>query len=63
MMASTLVLMENDEDFLDFVKGFFLSNSEEMINEMLGGIEDNPNFTKEGNVITLNFDTKTHGSA
>jgi hypothetical protein len=63
MMASTLLLMENDEDFLDYVKGFFFSNNEDMINEMLGDIEDKPNFTKEGNVITLNFDTKTHGSA
>lgn len=63
MMASTLLLMETDEDFLEYVRGFFLSHSEEMISEMLGDIEDKPNFTKEGNVITLNFDTKTHGSA
>jgi len=55
--------METDEDFLEYVRGFFLANSEEMISEMLGDIEDKPNFTKEGNVITLNFDTKTHGSA
>lgn len=63
MMASTLLLMENDEDFLEYVKSFFFSANEEMINEMLGDIEDEPNFTKEGNVITLNFNTKTHGSA
>ena len=63
MMASTLLLMENDEEFLDYVKQFFLDNNEEMVNEMLASIDDAPNFTKEGNVITLNFNTKTHGSA
>jgi len=63
MMASTLILMENDEEFLEYVKDFFISNNEEMISDMLSSIEDKPNFTKDGNVITLSFDTKTHGSA
>jgi len=63
MMASTLILMENDEEFLEFIKDFFISTNEEMISDMLSSIEDKPNFTKDGNVITLNFDTKTHGSA
>ena len=63
MMASTLILMESDDDFLEYVKGFFLSSNEEMINELLDVVEEKPNFTKDGNVITLSFDTKTHGSA
>ena len=64
MMATTLTLMEQDEDFLEYVKEAFLALNHEMVDQFLDAIEDDkPNFTKEGNVITLDFNTKTHGSA
>jgi len=64
MMATTLTLMEQDEDFLEYVKEVFLATNQEMIDDfILAAEEDRPNFTKEGNVITLDFTTKTHGSA
>lgn len=63
MMATTLTLMEEDPDFLDYVKGFFIAHQTEMFENFLTELEEKPNFTKDGNVITLNFDTKTHGNA
>lgn len=65
MMATSLTIMEQDEDFLEYVRDAFLALNGEMVQDFLDAIEESekPNFTKEGNVITLNFDTKTHGSA
>lgn len=64
LLATTLTVMEQDEDFLEYIKEAFASLNSEMLQEFVGAVEDNkPNFTKDGNVITLDFDTKTHGSA
>lgn len=65
MMASTLTLMEHDEDFLDYVRDFFLQNYQSMIEEFIADGKESPSFTRssDGNVITLDFNTKTHGSA
>lgn len=63
MMASCLTLMEQDPDFLDYVRSYFIDNYEEMIAEILGEAEEKPDFTREGNVFKLNFNTKTYGNA
>ena len=65
MMATTLTLMESDEDFLEYVKEAFLALNSDMVNEFVEALEkdEKPNFTKDGNVFTLNFSSKTHGSA
>lgn len=63
LLASCLGLMEEDRDFLQYIKAYFISNCEEMLSELVEDMEDKPNFTKDGNVFTLNFNTKTHGSA
>lgn len=66
MLASCLPLMEQDSEFLDYVKDFFHANYEELVEEMLSAIEDDtPSFTRssDGKVITLDFNTKTQGSA
>ena len=65
MMASTLELMEHDEDFLDYVRSYFISNFTDMIDEFLEDAEKEPTFTRseDGKVITLNFNTKTYGNA
>ena len=65
MMASTLTPMEQDEDFLDYVKEYFYANAQHVLDELtsLADEDSAPNFTRDGNVFTLNFDTKTHGSA
>ena len=65
MMAACLPLMEQDEEFLDYVRDFFLTNYQDMIAEILEDVEDKPSFVRspDGKVITLNFNTKTHGSA
>jgi len=64
MMASCLTLMEEDPDFLDYVRDYFLKNYENLIAEFIDRVEDDtPDFTKDGNVITLNFNTKTYGNA
>ena len=65
MMASTLTLMETDPDFLDYVREYFVNNFENMIEYILDDEEEEkkPVFTKEGNVIKLNFNTKTYGNA
>ena len=63
LMASCLSLMEEDNEFLEYVRAHFLQNYEKFMGEFLDEIDEAPNFTTNGNVITLNFDTKTHGSA
>ena len=66
MMASTLTLMEDDAEFLEHVKAYFLANYQHLISEFIESkVEDKPSFvrSKEGNVITLDFNTKTHGNA
>ena len=64
--ASTLTLMEDDPEFLEHVKAYFLANYQHLISEFIESkVEDKPSFvrSKEGNVITLDFNTKTHGNA
>ena len=67
MMAACLPLMEEDEDFLEYIKGYFSANYTQLIDEILDDAEeqDKPSFvrSKDGKVITLDFNTKTHGSA
>jgi hypothetical protein len=67
MLAACLPLMEEDPDFLDYIKGYFSSNYTQLIDEILdeAETESKPTFirSKDGNVITLDFNTKTHGSA
>lgn len=67
MLAACLPLMEEDPDFLDYIKGYFSSNYTQLIDEILdeAEAESKPNFvrSKDGKVITLDFNTKTHGSA
>jgi hypothetical protein len=64
MMAACLPLLEQDPDFLEYVKEYFYANYQKMIDDIVDDCDLNkPNFTKDGNVITLNFNTKTHGSA
>jgi hypothetical protein len=70
MMTSTLYLMESEPDFLAYIQSYFLENFPETVEEMYDvALEEEEEkqavFTrsKDGKVITLNFDTKTHGSA
>lgn len=66
LLAACLPLMEEDREFLDYIKDFYQANYEQLVQDMLAIAEDDtPNFTRssDGKVITLNFDTKTHGSA
>jgi len=65
MMATTLTIMESDEDFLAYVKDAFIALNGELIEGFLESIEEDekPNFTKDGNVFTLDFSSKTHGNA
>ena len=63
LLATCLGLMEEDPDFLEYVKANFSLRHEEMFSELMEETTDKPNFTKDGNVFTLNFNTKTHGSA
>lgn len=64
LMASTLALMEEDPELMSYVKEYFVNNYQEVIADYIENIEDeSPNFTRKGNVIELNFNTKTHGSA
>ena len=64
MMAACLPLMEQDPDFLEYVKEYFYVNYQKMIDDIVDEDDSNkPNFTKDGNVFTLDFSTKTHGSA
>jgi hypothetical protein len=67
MLASCLPLLEQDPEFCEYVQDFFLQNYKEMISEYIEDTgEDNaPAFTRseDGKVITLDFSTKTYGSA
>ena len=67
MMAACLPLMEEDEDFLEHIKAYFYANYTQLIDEILDDAEEQakPSFvrSKDGKVITLDFNTKTHGSA
>lgn len=67
MLAACLPLMEEDPDFLEYIKGFFAANYTQLIEEIIDDAEamDKPSFvrSKDGKVITLDFNTKTHGSA
>jgi len=62
MMASSIMLMELDEEFRDYVRNFFVDNFESFIEDIQN---DMPSFTRseDGKVITLHMNTKTHGSA
>jgi hypothetical protein len=68
MLAGCLQLMERDPEFLEYVKDHFIYENEQMVQEMLDALgedEETPKFTRseDGNVITLNFNTKTYGNA
>jgi hypothetical protein len=64
MLVACLHLLEHDEDFANHVAEYFdtcvAKNLEKAIAE-----DGDPAFTwsEKGNVITLDFNTKTHGSA
>jgi len=64
MMASTVMLMELDEDFREYVRTFFIDNFQTWIDDFVEESES-PKFTRseDGKVITLNMNTKTHGNA
>jgi hypothetical protein len=68
MMTATLYLMESEPDFLEYIQSYFLENFPDTAEEMYDvALEEEKQavFTrsKDGKVITLNFDTKTHGNA
>lgn len=66
LLASCLQIMEEDEEFLDYVKEYFFTRNKALVDELESLAEESdsaPNFTKDGNVISLDFSTKTHGSA
>lgn len=65
MLAACLPLMEEDPDFLEYVKEFFFKDYKQLMEDILDESEVKPNFvrSKDGKVITLDFNTKTHGSA
>lgn len=68
MMASTLILMEEDPEFLDQIKEYFAERFAEYAEDDYEvDLEENKPtvFTRssDGKVITLDFNTKTHGSA
>ena len=62
MLASCLPLMEEDDEFRERIKEYFLDTFSHVLEEHE---EEQPVFTrkKDGNVIHLSFNTKTHGSA
>lgn len=65
MMASTLTLMEHDEDFMAYVRDYFIDNYTALVEQFIEEDEKVPSFTRsaDGKVIQLTFNTKTHGSA
>jgi hypothetical protein len=69
MVAASLQLMEEDPDFLEYLKEYFASNLSYIVeNEYQVDMEEqekSPNFSRseDGKVITLDFNTKTYGSA
>ena len=64
MLITCVTLMEQDEDFCDYVQNNFATMFAESMEEIIGN-EEHPTFTRseDGKVITLDFETKTHGSA
>tara|TARA_R110000824_G_scaffold196092_1_gene379085 strand:+ start:141 stop:479 length:339 start_codon:yes stop_codon:yes gene_type:complete len=54
MICTTVPMMEKDENFRDLVHRQFIKDNEEINKRVL---------TKEGNVIKLNFNSNTDGSA
>jgi hypothetical protein len=65
LLATCLPLMEQDPEFLEYVQNFYLENFQTVIDELDELGDDKPNFTRseDGKVITLNFSSKTYGSA
>jgi predicted nuclease of restriction endonuclease-like RecB superfamily len=66
MIASCLPLMEEDDEFMSYVKEYFTKNYTQLLEEIQeDGEEKTPSFTRseDGKVITLDFATKTFGSA
>tara|TARA_R100000995_G_C3478232_1_gene122252 strand:+ start:757 stop:1128 length:372 start_codon:yes stop_codon:yes gene_type:complete len=70
MMTACLKLMEEEPELLDYIKEYFIANFQDMLREIIGEPEEEeeeikPLFTrsKDGKVITLNFNTKTFGNA
>lgn len=65
LLASCMPLMEEDEDFLTYVKAYFTDKYQYLLDELIDDTPETPTFTrsKDGKVIQLNFNTKTHGSA
>jgi len=65
MIASCLPLMEEDEDFLDYVRSYFINNYTQLLDAISEQADQVPSFTRseDGKVIQLSFATKTHGSA
>lgn len=64
MLISCITLMEQDEEFCEYMQNAFTSMFAESMEEIIG-TEEQPTFTRsqDGKVITLDFDTKTHGNA
>tara|TARA_R100001015_G_C4596148_1_gene151349 strand:+ start:359 stop:736 length:378 start_codon:yes stop_codon:yes gene_type:complete len=70
MIASTLHLMEEEPEFLDFLTNYFNKHFSKKLEkiyevELEEPKKESPVFTRssDGKVITLNFNTKTFGSA
>lgn len=67
MLAACLPLMEEDEEFMEHIKAYFYAHYTQLIDEIIDESEeqDKPSFVRseDGKVITLDFSTKTHGSA
>ena len=64
MLMTCIHLIETDTEFSEHIQNTFASMFADSIDEILGK-EPVPSFTRseDGKVITLQFDTKTHGSA
>jgi len=70
MMAATLTLMEEDEEFNTRIQDYFMKNFRSFIEDNVEGVleedeEKKPNLTRseDGKVITLDFSSKTYGEA
>lgn len=69
MLATCLQIMEQDTEFLEYVKNYYAVHNAELFIEFMNDLEEDddeqPKFTrsKDGKVITLHFDTKTYGNA
>ena len=64
MLISCITLMEQDEEFCEYMQTAFAAMFAESMEEIIG-TEEQPTFTRsqDGKVITLDFNTKTHGNA